>query len=102
MNTNRAHFVTLTANGYTMVDDVNANNANDDPSILQASLKYPIAWLNITDGLMSYDGRGIPSVTLGTIYVNAPSSAAVDCVAISTTRVTIGKYDSGGGNCVQQ
>ena len=76
-----------------------------DVQIRAVAIKYPITVLvNPPQNSVIFDGRGFlspipPAATANnvTFYVTPSSGAAMDCVAVTSTRITLGKMNA--GNC---
>lgn len=92
---------------YQMRSDANNNNTIDDSGVdtkIGGSVKLAYALtLSANQNSVSFDGRGFlntpgadPANPI-TFSVPSSSGAAVDCVAVSTTRIILGKMN--GGTC---
>jgi prepilin-type N-terminal cleavage/methylation domain-containing protein len=115
MTQNRMHFVTITANSYTLYEDANDNNClnvgSGDNPIQTTSLKYAMGWT----GTLGFDTRGLawqyttlPCTRVSTaaaeidLPVTLPSDAHPDfnCLAVYQSRVTMGKMS--GSYCINK
>lgn len=92
-------------------DGIIDNDSTSPNPIKAAAIKYPIAVStgtgNPSQNSVIFDGRGFlspipPAVTAYdvTFYVTPNSGAAIDCVAVSSTRVILGKMN--GVNCARK
>ncbi|MCX5815604.1 MAG: prepilin-type N-terminal cleavage/methylation domain-containing protein [Proteobacteria bacterium] len=97
---NRAHFVSLSANQYSIYDDTNTSpNGNgtletsSDTLILQKTLDYAITW-NST-ATIEFNVRGLCN-TPRTICIYSTVSPEYDCIKASRTRITLGKLITQG------
>lgn len=100
MSRGRGHIVTLEANRYSINDDSDDDGAIDagEPLLLRKNLKAQITWTGSGSGIvLSKSGL---AATARTISVPAASSAAIDCISVSTTQINMGKMN--GGSCVQK
>lgn len=122
MTRNRAHFVVLTAGGYTTYEDTYDATAGaatpDGDGTLQATndtvflrktlnVRYPIMWNG--NAQINFNGRGIWDSSADSINPpkvicsNTSFKADYGCIKISETRIAIGEYRGGGcsdANCV--
>ncbi|MCX5809632.1 MAG: prepilin-type N-terminal cleavage/methylation domain-containing protein [Proteobacteria bacterium] len=98
---NRAHFVSLSANQYSIYDDTNTSpNGNgtletsSDTLILQKTLDKAITW-NGSTATMEFNVRGLCN-TLMTICIYSTVTPEYDCIKASRTRITLGKLTTQG------
>jgi prepilin-type N-terminal cleavage/methylation domain-containing protein len=96
---NRAHFVSLSANQYSIYDDTNESGGApeappNDTLILQKTLDKAITWNGSTD-YMKFNVRGLCD-TLMTICTYSTVTPEYDCIKASRTRVTLGKLITQG------
>ncbi len=87
---------------YQVRSDANNNGVIDDTGVdtqigAAVSPKYAIT-PSVNQNSVSFDGRGFldPANPI-TFSVSSTSGAAIDCVAVSSTRITLGKMNA--GNC---
>lgn len=86
---------------YQIRSDANNNGVIDDTGDTQigttVSPKYAIT-ASVNQNSVSFDGRGFldPANPI-TFSVSSAFGAAMDCVAVSSTRITLGKMNA--GNC---
>ncbi len=85
---------------YQIRSDANNNGVIDDTGTdtqIGATVypKYPIN-ASVNQNSVSFDGRGFldPANPI-TFSVSSTSGAAMDCVAVSSTRITLGKMNAG-------
>lgn len=85
---------------YQIRSDANSNGVIDDTNIdtqigATVTLKYAIT-PSVNQNSVSFDGRGFldPANPI-TFSVPNSSGAAMDCVAVSSTRITLGKMNAG-------
>ncbi|MEW6713991.1 MAG: GspH/FimT family pseudopilin [Nitrospirota bacterium] len=132
MQRNRAHFVTLTANQYTVqedlspwpdgdgtltaADDVRPAGYNDPIPLLQKDLNLPyvLTWSDAADTEIEFTTRGLSNdnktICLFTDFDGDGDSDVepdYDCLVISQTRINMGKLNSQTGacdaaNCIQR
>lgn len=130
MQRNRAHFVTLTANQYTIqedlspwpdgdgtltaADDVRPAGYNDPIPLLQKTLNFnePITWngdaeIEFTTRGLSNDNKTICMFTDFDGDTVSDVEPDYDCLVISQTRINMGKLNSQTGacdaaNCIQR
>lgn len=93
--TNSTHLVTLAARKIEAGID-NDNNGTIDESL--QSWTFPRFIINHTDNAtISFNRRGLSSIN--TIYLTGYSpkvNPVIDCINLSSTRINMGKYTSGG------
>jgi len=108
----RMHFVDLTATQYAIYEDTNTAPDGDgisdpptDTRVSQINLdpRYPITWSDPGDTRIEFDIKGLSSDNK-TVCSNTAttSNADYDCIAISFTRIKMGKLTnpiSSGGAC---
>lgn len=99
MNENRPYIVKFTgAKSYVTAIDINGDGdyAAGDVKIDRYSkenLKYELAWSFAGNmNRITLDSRGMVNVN-GFVRVNKDNSSEYDCVAISNTRIKMGKWD---------
>jgi len=100
MARNKTYFVTLAANQYTVVDDIDGSGApsGGDTTISTSQvLKYPLSWSGATPYLQ-FNQRGTADVW-STICVSSQVQPAFDCIVVSSSRVAKGKIINQGGAC---
>jgi prepilin-type N-terminal cleavage/methylation domain-containing protein len=104
MQRSRMFFVTLAANQYALYADTSPapdGNGSYDPGlgslVLQVTTKYP---LNVSSGSLNFTQNGLASWATGTVWITSTSNPSSDCIALSTTRIHMGKMN--GTNCVVQ
>jgi Tfp pilus assembly protein FimT len=113
MQKNRMHFVSLVANQYTIYEDTNpAPDGNEtlepatDAQVLQTNINPSYTIVTDTANPIRFTVHGLvmpadlPGSGVGTIRLSNSSDADYDCIAISETRVNLGKWD--GSNCVTE
>jgi Tfp pilus assembly protein FimT len=113
MQKNRMHFVSLATNQYTIYEDTNpAPDGNEalepasDTQVLQTNINplYTIVTDVPTPNRIRFTVHGLvmpadlPGSGVGTIRLSNSSDPDYDCIAVSETRVNLGKWD--GSNCV--
>lgn len=106
MNRNRVQFaiVTPAANQYQIWEDTNPGPDGDGSQTAADTL---LSQVIITDQLVSvlgtitFDTRGLISPQNGTIHIVNNFGSTFDCIAISTTKMRLGRWD-GVANCVSQ
>jgi prepilin-type N-terminal cleavage/methylation domain-containing protein len=98
---NRAHFVNLSANQYSIYDDTNPSpngdgtlNTSNDTLVLQKTLDKAITW-NGSTATMEFNVRGLCN-TLMTICIYSTVNPEYDCIKTSRTRITLGKLTTQG------
>lgn len=84
---------------YEIRTDTNSNgNINDSGTDTRLGnpvvLKYPISVTN-NQASVSYDGRGFLNTGSVTFYISGSYGAGMDCVALSNTRISLGKMNAG-------
>jgi prepilin-type N-terminal cleavage/methylation domain-containing protein len=110
---NRIHFVTFTSTRYTAYEDTSPVPDGDgtltigaDTQVLQKNLmsKFPITllpnttqWTTALSPLL-FNTKGIATLvtnetTTGTVRVTVEANGEYDCIAISETRNSLGKWD---------
>ena len=102
MQKQRFTFVDLSANGYQTFEDSDpapdgdeALNGADTP-IAVAGTHYAIAWALAGGGAQfRFDKDGLASPTGSIRLVSSGLSPDYDCITIATTRIRIGRFDSG-------
>ncbi|MFZ3064117.1 MAG: prepilin-type N-terminal cleavage/methylation domain-containing protein [Nitrospirota bacterium] len=113
MENNRVHFVTLTATGYAIYEDTSPipdgngtlETAADNRMTQRAfDTRYPITWTNAADTQIDINTKGIINLndarTIWVTPVDTSLNAEYDCIAISQTRINIGKWN--GASCDQR
>jgi len=103
MQRNRAHFVGLVNNQYSIFEDVNENGSPDAAEILPTfpkSLNYDIQW-NGAGSQITFDTRGLATTarTICIPSVNPDVNPDYDCIEISFTRINMGQITPRGGAC---
>lgn len=106
---NRMFFVTLTPNQYAIYEDMfpppdgNGNldlGAGQDRLVTQTTTQYTLNFsetFNFTqNGLVSWSS----GTNSGTIWFTSTANPGSDCIALSTTRILMGKMN--GTNCIVQ
>ncbi len=101
---NRPYMVKFTsATSYVAAIDINGDEDYDAGDIRvdkysKTHLKYNLVWAfpGNTDRLI-LDNRGLVNVN-GNIRVNSTNDAEYDCIAISNTRIKLGKWN--GKDCI--
>ncbi len=88
-----------TSSGYQIRSDANNNGVIDDSADTQIGAtvypKYAII-PSVNQNSVSFDGRGFLSPANPITFSVSPSSgAAIDCVAVSSTRIILGKMNAG-------
>ncbi len=106
MQRNRAHFIVLNNNSYTIYEDTNpVPDGNDiletgaDTKVLSKNLLYPIsatfdlpATLRINQrGLLGKNGIGV--VDIGVLYSTEFPDSDYDCLNLKETRINTGKWN---------
>jgi len=103
-NRNRVHFVVMSSSQYQIWEDTNPGPdgngipetaAGGDSRILQINLKDPLLSAS-TFSQFNFDSRGLMSVN-GTIRMQNTYEAIYDCIAVSSTRIRLGRWD--GASC---
>jgi prepilin-type N-terminal cleavage/methylation domain-containing protein len=104
MQRNRMFFMTLAANQYAIYVDTSPSpdgNGSYDPGldslVMQKTTKYP---LSFSSGSLNFTQNGLASWPTGTVWTTSTASPLSDCIALSTTRILMGKMN--GTNCVVQ
>jgi prepilin-type N-terminal cleavage/methylation domain-containing protein len=105
MNRNRVHFarVTAAANQYQIWEDTSPPPDGDGSwSSADTKLSQVITTDQIVSalGTITFDTRGLISPQNGTIQIVNNFGSVVDCIAISTTKMRLGRLI--GANCVSQ
>jgi prepilin-type N-terminal cleavage/methylation domain-containing protein len=119
MSRNRTHFITLATTQYTIREDIDpwpngdglltANDSvrpagyNDSIPFLQKNLEanHPIIWSNAGDTQVDINTRGVSNEDK-VICSNTDIESDYDCIAISASRVNLGKLTTripDGGAC---
>lgn len=107
MSMNRMHFVTWTANAYTIYNDTNplpdGNGTLETASDLRLptypkTVEYAINWTG-PGAQINFDRRGMMAPA-GSIRLTSPVDADYDCLTISQTRINMGKWY--GAACVEK
>jgi prepilin-type N-terminal cleavage/methylation domain-containing protein len=114
MNKNRVYFVNVNAamNQYQIWEDTNpAPDGNGllepivgvggDTLVQDVTLQTQ---LSANPVAFSFDSKGLIIIApppQGSIWIQNTYGAVVDCIAVSTTRIRIGRYDNVGANCPQ-
>jgi type II secretory pathway pseudopilin PulG len=103
MNENRPYIVKFTgAKSYVTVIDINGDGDYGAGDIKidrysKDNLKYELAWkLALGTNRFALDSRGMVNIN-GSVRVNKDNSSEYDCIAISNTRIKMGKWD--GTDC---
>src|SRR3972149_1624399 len=110
MSRNRTHFVSLAITQYSIQEDIDpwpngdglltANDSvrpagyNDRIPFRQKNLDpgYSITWTSASP--IRFDTRGLtPLADTGTIRVSTSSNADYDCIALTETRINLGKWE---------
>ena len=107
MQRNRAFFVTLAANQYAIYEDTfpspDGNGTPDtgslqDRLVMQKTVQYALHSnidMSATPVVFSTSGLASPDST--TIWFTSTANPASDCIALSTTRILMGKMN---GTCI--
>ena len=107
MTMNRMHFVTGVANAYTVYDDTNpAPDGNGNLEIASdlllptypKAVEYVINW-TVPGNQINFDRRGMMGPT-GGVHLTSTVDADYDCLAVSETRINMGKWN--GASCVEK
>lgn len=100
MQRNRAHFVVVTANNYSIFEDTNENgayNAGTDNAMVKFTnpklLNYPSLWV----GTVTMDTRGFVSPNNSIFFDIGSNNPDCDCIVLFETRINIGKWN--GTSC---
>jgi len=102
MQKNRIYFVTVAAASYSVIEDRNDSGVNDsgDNVVWTRQLTYPSS--NWTGKTATLNSKGLvsPEGPPDNMIKFEPSgvSAALDCINLGITRISLGKYD--GSSCV--
>ncbi|HEY5996638.1 MAG TPA: GspH/FimT family pseudopilin [Candidatus Deferrimicrobiaceae bacterium] len=109
MQRGRATFVVLRANGYSTYEDTDpapdgdlALNEGPDRLIVAHTLTYPVEWNLAGGNVVRFDRNGFASIPNGTIHLHTTMTPDVDCIAIGTTRVKLGRYVDATDTCILQ
>ncbi len=103
-NRNRVHFVSMSPSLYQIWEDTNPGPdgngnldtaAGGDSLVQQINLRDPLI-SGSTFTLFNFDSRGLMSVN-GTIRIQNTYEAIYDCIAVSSTRLRLGRWD--GASC---
>lgn len=110
MQRSRATFVVLTATGYTTYEDSDPGPDGDlaldttkDRRLVTRRLIYPLEW-NLAGGgnVVRFNRDGFASVSTGTLHLHTTMTPDVDCIALATTRVKMGRYVDATDTCILQ
>ncbi len=104
MNRNRLHFVMMSQNQYQIWEDTNPGPDGNGDLDTAAGGDSLVQQINLRDSLLSgstytlfnFDSRGLMSVN-GTIQIQNTYGAIYDCIAVSSTRIRLGRWD--GASC---
>jgi Tfp pilus assembly protein FimT len=109
MQRGRATFVVLTGNSYATYEDTDPAPDGDlaldtarDTRIVTHTLQYPLVYSIGGGDTFRFDRNGFASVSAGTIHVHTTMTPDVDCIAIGTTRVKLGRYVDATDTCILQ
>jgi prepilin-type N-terminal cleavage/methylation domain-containing protein len=107
MTMNRMHFVTWTANTYTIYEDTNpvpdGNGTLEVASDLRLptypkTVEYTVNWTGPVNQI-NFDRRGMIDPA-GSIRLTSTVDADYDCLTISQTRINMGKWN--GAMCAEK
>jgi Tfp pilus assembly protein FimT len=107
MTMNRMHFATITANAYTIYEDLNpAPDGNGTLEIASdfrlptypKAVEYAINWTG-PGNQINFDRTGMIAPA-GSVHLTSTVDADYDCLTISQTRINMGKWD--GATCVEK
>lgn len=110
MQRSRATFVVLAATGYTTYEDSDPGPDGDlaldttrDRRLVTRTLFYPVEW-NLDGGgnVIRFNRDGFASVSTGTVHLHTTMTPDVDCIALGTTRVKLGRYVDATDTCILQ
>jgi len=104
IQTNRHHFAVLNDYSYSITEDTNDNGSNDSGDRLLPNFPKSLDHLLCKNGNgngLTFDKRGMIS-QLRTLWFDSSSEAEpdYDCMKISRSRIIIGRYKSGAGECI--
>ena len=106
MQKKRVHFVVLTPNSYSIVEDTypppdgnGKREADSDTLILDKDTTYTlIPGLSSGAADFSFNPRGLISDE-GNIRLDSEVNPDYDCIVLSATRINMGLYDRDNGEC---
>jgi len=109
MSMNRMHFVTWTANNYSIYED--SDPSPDGNGTLETTadmclptypktVEYAMNWTG-AGAQMNFDRRGMMG-PVGTMHLISAVDADYDCLTISQTRINMGKRDANTNTCVEK
>jgi len=102
MQRNVDHFVVINANNYQIFEDTNGNGSHDagDAPIPGFSAPKQLQYASLGwTGTVGFDGRGFSNQNKTIHFDIGDNTPDYDCIVLFTTRINLGKWDSGGGKC---
>jgi Tfp pilus assembly protein FimT len=100
METNKCHFVVVTANNYQIFEDANENCAYDaatDTALTAFTsakpLTYPVESTSWT-GTVIMDTRGLVSTNNTIRFAIGSNNPDYDCIVLFATRINMGKWNA--------